>query len=135
MLAPKKTKYRKQFRGTLRRIATKGNKVDFGSYGLQSLKGAWITDRQIESSRVVLARETRKVGRYWVRIFPHKPYSKKPLEVGMGGGKGDVSHYVSCVVPGTVMFELDGVEQGEANRILKKVASKLPVKTRIIEKI
>ncbi len=134
MLAPKKTKHRKTFRGIWRRIATKGNKVNFGRYGLQSLAKEWITDRQIESARVVLSRETRKIGRYFIRIFPHKPYTKKPLEVGMGSGKGDVSHYVSSVVPGTVMFELDGVNPQEANRILKKVASKLPVATKVIDK-
>jgi large subunit ribosomal protein L16 len=134
MLAPKRTKHRKQFRGVWRRIATKGNKVSFGRYGLQTLDPEWITDRQIESSRVVLSRETRKMGRYWIRIFPHKPYSKKPLEVGMGSGKGEVSHYVSSVVPGTMLFELDGVTSSEAKRIFKKVASKLPVHTQVIDK-
>jgi large subunit ribosomal protein L16 len=134
MLAPKKRKYRKQFRGVFRRVATKGERINFGRYGLQSLRGAWITDRQIEAVRVVLSRETRKVGRYWLRIFPHQPYTKKPLEVGMGSGKGDISHYVATVVPGTVMFELDGVSITEANRIFKKVTNKLPVKTRVIER-
>lgn len=134
MLAPKRTKHRKEFRGTFKRIATGGNSVSYGRYGLQSLEAEWITDRQIESSRVVLARETRKIGRYWIRIFPHKPYTKKPLEVGMGSGKGDVSHYVSTVLPGTIMFELDGVSVEEGKRILRKVAHKLPVKTNFIDK-
>lgn len=134
MLAPKRTKHRKQFRGIWRRIATKGNKVSFGRYGLQTLDPDWITDRQIESCRVVLSRETRKMGRYWIRIFPHKPYSKKPLEVGMGSGKGEVSHYVSSVVPGTMLFELDGVSSSEAKRIFKKVISKLPIHTQVIDK-
>jgi len=134
MLAPKRTKHRKQFRGTFKRIATGGQNVAFGRYGLQALAAEWITDRQIESCRVVLARETRKIGRYWIRIFPHTPYTKKPLEVGMGSGKGDVSHYVSTVLPGTVMFELDGVEPMEAKRIFKKVSHKLPIKTNVIDK-
>lgn len=134
MLAPKRRKYRKEFRGVWRNIATKGNDLNFGRFGLKSLEKGWITDRQIESVRVVLARETRKTGRYWIRIFPHKPYTKKPLEVGMGSGKGDVSHYVSSVAPGTMLFELDGVGLDEAKKILKKVGSKLPVATRIVDK-
>lgn len=135
MLAPKKTKHRKQFRGVYKRLATSGNQLNFGRYGLISKKAAWITDRQIESCRVVLSRETRKIGRYWLRVFPHKPYTKKPLEVGMGTGKGDVSHYVATVLPGTVMFELDGVILSEAKRILKKVSHKLPVKTDFIDRV
>lgn len=134
MLAPKKTKHRKQFRGVFKRIATKAYHVEYGRYGLQSLQPEWITDRQIEACRVVLARETRKIGRYWVRIFPHKPYTKKPLEVGMGSGKGDVAYYVATVLPGTVMFELDGVNPIEAKRILTKVSHKLPVRTGFIDK-
>jgi len=134
MLAPKKTKHRKQFRGTYKRLATSGNEVNFGRFGLISKKAAWITDRQIESCRVVLSRETRKIGRYWLRIFPHNPYTKKPLEVGMGSGKGYVSHYVATVLPGTVMFELDGIIPTEAKRIFKKVSHKLPVATLVIDK-
>jgi len=134
MLSPKKTKHRKQFRGTYKRLATSGSQVNFGRYGLISKQAAWITDRQIESCRVVLSRETRKIGRYWLRVFPHKPYTKKPLEVGMGSGKGDVSHYVATVLPGSVMFELDGIIESEAKRIFKKVSHKLPVKTEIIDK-
>ncbi len=134
MLAPKKTKHRKQFRGTYKRLATSGSKVNFGRFALISQKAAWITDRQIEACRVVLSRETRKIGRYWLRIFPHTPYTKKPLEVGMGSGKGDVSHYVATVLPGTVMFELDGIIPVEAKRVFKKVSHKLPVKTLVIDK-
>lgn len=134
MLAPKRNKHRKQFRGTYKRLATSGSEINFGHFGLISKNQAWITDRQIESCRVVLSRETRKIGRYWLRIFPHKPYTKKPLEVGMGSGKGDVSHYVATVLPGTIMFELDGISLTEAKRIFKKVAHKLPVKTAVIDK-
>ena len=134
MLSPKKSKHRKQFRGTFKRVATSGQNVNFGRFGLASKQAEWITDRQIESCRVVLSRETKKIGRYWIRIFPHKPYTKKPLEVGMGSGKGDVSHYVATVLPGTIMFELDGVIPTEAKRILKKVSHKLPVATMVIDK-
>lgn len=131
MLAPKKTKHRKTFRGTLRRIAIKADKLNFGEYGLKTMSSYWITDRQIEAIRVILSRETRKIGRYWIRIFPHKPVTKKPLEVGMGSGKGDVSHYVAAVSAGTVLIEISGVAFEEVKRIFKKVTSKLPVHTRI----
>jgi large subunit ribosomal protein L16 len=127
-------KHRKQFRGIWRRIAIKGHLLNMGQFGLKSLEPKWITDRQIEAVRVVLSRETRKIGRYWMRIFPHKPYTKKPLDVRMGSGKGDVAYYVASVVPGTILFELDGVSFEEAQRIFKKVGSKLPIATRIITK-
>lgn len=127
-------KHRKQFRGIWRRVAIKGQKLNMGKTGLKALEAMWITDRQIEAVRVVLSRETRKLGRYWIRIFPHQPYSKKPAEVRMGSGKGDISHYVATVVPGTIMFELDGISTEESYRIFKKVASKLPVATKVVEK-
>lgn len=134
MLAPRKQKYRKQFRGVWRRIATKGNELAFGNFGLKSLEQGWITDRQIEAARLVLARSTRKAGKFWIRIFPDKPYTKKPPEVGMGAGKGDVSHFVACVAPGRILFEIDGVSEDEAKTIFKNVSSKLPVKTKIVKK-
>ncbi len=90
MLQPKRMKHRRQFRGTWRRVATKGAELNFGSFGIKTMDAGWITDRQIEACRVILSRSTRKVGRFWIRIFPDKPYSKKPPEVTMGGGKGDV---------------------------------------------
>lgn len=134
MLAPKRMKHRKQFRGVWRKIAIKGQKLNMGHYGYKALEAMWITDRQIEAVRVVLSRETRKIGRYWIRIFPHQPYSKKPPEVRMGSGKGDTDHYVATVVPGTIMFELDGLGREEVYRIFKKVGSKLPVEAKVIEK-
>jgi large subunit ribosomal protein L16 len=134
MLAPKRQKHRKQFRGIYRRLAIKGEKLNFGSYGIKSLDQGMIKDRQIESCRVVLARATRKVGKYWIRIFPDKPYTKKPPEVTMGAGKGDVSHFVSPVVPGRVLFEIDGVSEDQAKQILKKVSSKLSVTTKFVTK-
>ncbi|OGK20593.1 50S ribosomal protein L16 [Candidatus Roizmanbacteria bacterium RIFCSPHIGHO2_02_FULL_37_13b] len=135
MLAPKRQKYRKQFRGVWRKIAVKGNELNFGAYGLKTLNSGWISDRQIEASRVALARATRKVGKFWLRIFPDKPYTKKPPEVTMGSGKGDVSHYVASVVAGKILFEVDGLSESEARAVFKTISSKLPVKTRTIIKL
>lgn len=135
MLAPKRQKYRKQFRGIYRRIAIKGEKLVFGQYGLKSLQSGFIKDKQIEAARVILARATRKIGKFWIRIFPDKPYTKKPPEVTMGAGKGDVAYFVSPVVPGRILFELEGLEKKEAERVLKNVGSKLSVKTKIVSKI
>ena len=134
MLAPKKQKHRKQFRGTWRRIATKGDKINFGSYGIKAMEPGWIKDRQIESVRVVLARATRKEGKYWIRIFPDKPYSKKPPEVTMGAGKGDVAYFVASVSPGRVLFEVDGLSDEESRKVLKSVAGKLAMNTKIVQK-
>ncbi len=127
-------KHRRQFRGTWRRVATKGAELNFGSFGIKTMDAGWITDRQIEACRVILSRSTRKVGRFWIRIFPDKPYSKKPPEVTMGGGKGDVSHYVANVNPGRMLFEMEGVDITVAKKALKNVSSKLPVMTKIIVK-
>lgn len=134
MLAPKRQKYRKAFRGTWRRIAVKGDRLNFGSIGLKTTDKGWIKDREIEACRVVLARATRKVGKYWINIFPDKPFSKKPPEVTMGSGKGDISHFVSSVVPGRVLFELDGIPEKEAREILRVVSSKLSVRTKFFTK-
>lgn len=134
MLQPKRMKHRRQFRGTWRRVATKGADLNFGAYGIKTLDSGWITDRQIEACRVILSRSTRKVGRFWIRIFPDKPYSKKPPEVTMGGGKGDVSHYVASVNPGRMLFEIDGVDVEVAKKALKNVSSKLGVMTKFITK-
>lgn len=134
MFAPKRLKHRKQFRGVYRRIATKGEKLNFGAFGIKALEPGMIRDRQIESSRVVLARATRKMGKYWIRIFPDKPYTKKPPEVTMGAGKGDVSHYVAPVIPGRVLFEIDGVNEADAKEILRNVSSKLSVPTKFVTK-
>jgi large subunit ribosomal protein L16 len=134
MLAPKRQKYRKQFRGTWRRIATKGDEVNFGSFALKTLEAGWIKDREIESCRVVLARATRKNGKFWIRIFPDKPYTKKPPEVTMGAGKGDVQYFVASVVPGRVLFEIDGLGEVESKKVLHNVAAKLSVNTKFVSK-
>jgi len=134
MLSPKRQKYRKQFRGSWRRTAVKGGDLNFGSMGLKSMDAAWIKDREIESCRVVLARATRKVGKFWIRIFPDKPFTKKPPEVTMGSGKGDVSHFVASVTPGRMLFEIDGLSELEARDVFRIVASKLSVNTKFIAK-
>ncbi len=131
MLAPKRQKYRKQFRGIWRRLAVKGNLLNFGEIGLKSIQPGWITDREIEACRVVLARATRKNGKYWIRIFPDKPFTKKPPEVTMGSGKGDVSHFVASVVPGRILFELNGLSYDESKAVLRNVSSKLSVNTKV----
>lgn len=135
MLAPKRQKYRKQFRGVWRRIATKGDRLNFGNYGLKTVVTGWIKDREIEAVRVVFARATRKYGKFWMRIFPDKPFTKKPPEVTMGSGKGDVDHFVASVTPGRVLFEIDGLSRDESLEVLRHVASKLSVKTKVVSKI
>jgi large subunit ribosomal protein L16 len=135
MLAPKRQKYRKQFRGIWRKIAIKGDKLNFGKYGLKSLTAGWIKDKEIEAARVIFARATRKNGKYWIRIFPDKPFTKKPPEVTMGAGKGDVAYFVASVTPGRVLFEIDGLSENEARDILKSVAYKLSVKTKFVKKV
>ncbi len=134
MLSPKRQKHRKQFRGTWRRIAVKGNEVNFGSFGIKSLSPGLITDRQIESCRVVMARATRKAGKFWIRIFPDKPYTKKPPEVTMGSGKGDVSHFVASVVPGRMLYEIDGLPEDVVKKVHHNLSAKLPVKTILVHK-
>jgi large subunit ribosomal protein L16 len=134
LLQPKKRTYRREFRGSWRNVAVKGNKVNFGTHGIKSLESGYITDRQIESSRVALARVTRKAGRFWIRIFPHKPYTKKPPEVTMGAGKGDVSHYVASVAPGTILFEFEGLNEETTQKAFRNVTSKLGLKTKLVTK-
>lgn len=134
MLAPKRQKHRKQFRGTWRRIAVRGERMNFGNYGLKTLVAGWIKDREIEAARVVFARATRKAGKFWIRIFPDKPFTKKPPEVTMGAGKGDVAYFVASVTPGRILFEVDGLNKEESAEVLHVVASKLSVKTKIVAK-
>ena len=131
MLQPKRTKYRKQHKGRNRGLAYKGSTVDFGSFGLKALEHGRITNRQIESARIAMTRYMKREGKVWIRIFPDKPITKKPLEVRMGKGKGAVDHYVAPVQPGRIMFELDGVSRAVAEEALRLAAQKLPVATRI----
>jgi large subunit ribosomal protein L16 len=135
MLMPKRVKYRKQFRGRMKGQATRGNKVDFGEIGLQSLEPAWITSRQIEAARRTITRYLKRRGTVYIRIFPDKPVTAKPAETRMGKGKGSVDHWVAVVKPGRIMFEVGGVDAETAIEALMRAAYKMPVKTKIVHKI
>ncbi|EKD64532.1 MAG: 50S ribosomal protein L16 [uncultured bacterium] len=134
MLVPKRAKYRKQQRGTMKGDAHKGVNISFGEYGILALSSGWVTSRQIEAARRAMTHFTQKGGRVWIRIFPDKPVTKKPAETRMGGGKGDVFEFVAPVKPGRMLFEMGGIPKDMAITALKRAAQKLPVKTRIMEK-
>lgn len=129
MLQPKRTKYRKQFKGRNRGVATRGNKVSFGEFGLKAAAHGRITSRQIEAARRALSRHIKRGGKVWIRIFPDKPISKKPLEVRMGSGKGSVEYWVALVQPGRMMFEIEGISEELAREAMRLAAAKLPVKS------
>jgi len=133
MLIPKRVKYRKQHRGRMTGVAYRGCEVDFGEFGLQALQPAWITNPQIEAARVAISRHIKK-GKIWIRIFPDKPYTKKPTESRMGKGKGPVEGWVAVVKPGRILFEIAGVDRETAFEALRVASFKLPVKTRIVER-
>lgn len=132
MLLPKKVKHRKHQRGVIRGWATQKNRLSYGSFGLQSSEARWLTARQIEAARRAMTRFVQRGGKIWIRVFPDKPITFKGLEVGMGGGKGAVDHFVAVVKPGTVLFEMDGVAADVARQALRLAGYKLPVKTRIL---
>jgi len=129
MLQPKKTKYRKQFKGRNRGIATRGAKVSFGEFGLKVSDRARLTARQIEAARRTITRHIKRGGKLWVRVFPDKPITKKPLEVRQGKGKGPVEYWVALVQPGKVLFELEGIPEALAREAFTLASAKLPVKT------
>jgi large subunit ribosomal protein L16 len=129
---PKRVKFRKSQRGKMKGNATRGNTVAFGEYGLQTLSPAWISAKQIEAGRVAASHFLRREGRLFIRIFPHKPISSKPLEVRMGSGKGEPEFWAAVVKPGTVMFEVAGVDEPTAKRCLARVAHKMPVRCRFV---
>jgi large subunit ribosomal protein L16 len=131
MLQPKRTKFRKQFRGKMRGTATTGSTVSFGEVGLKAMEATWITARQIEAARIAVTRHLKRGGQVWVRVFPDKSVSKKAAETRMGGGKAAVDYWVAVVRPGRVMFEVAGVPQQEAIDALKLAAQKLPIPTKI----
>ncbi len=133
-LMPKRVKWRKSQRGKLRGVAGKGNTVAFGEYGLQTLGTGWITGRQIEAGRVAATHFLRREGKVYVRIFPHKPVSSKPLETRMGKGKGDPEFWVACVRTGNVLFELAGVEESVAREAMLRVAHKMPFRCRFVRR-
>src|ERR1700716_1803511 len=135
MLMPKKVKYRKQQRGRMTGKAWRGSQLAFGDFGLKVLEPGWITDRQIEASRVAMTRFVKRGGKIWIRLFPDKPVSKKPAETRMGKGKGAVDHWVAVVRPGRIMFEVGGVLREEAKIALRLAAAKLPIKTRFVDRV
>jgi len=132
-LAPKKTKFRKSQRGTMKGKALRGNKLAFGEYGIQALEAHWLTQRQIEAARVALVRSLRKGAKVWIQVFPDKPYTRKPNEVRMGGGKGDPEGFVAVVKPGRILFEFSGVPEDVAEEALRLVSAKLPIKVRLVK--
>ena len=134
MLMPKRTKYRKHMRGTMRGAETRGMDLEFGSFGLQTLDPAWITSRQIEAARRAMSRSIKRGGKIWIRVFPDKPVTKKPAETRMGSGKGNPEYWVSVIKPGKLLFEIEGVGRDLAVRALELAAQKLPVRTKILVK-
>ena len=132
MLQPKRTKYRKQQKGRIRGLAHRGSKVSFGSFGLKTMDAAFITNRQIEAARIAMTRYMKREGSVWIRIFPDKPITSKPLEVRMGKGKGALDHYVAQIKPGRIMFEMDGVPMETAKEALRLAAQKLPLATKMV---
>ena len=134
MLMPKRVKYRKVQRGRMTGVASRGNKVSYGEYGIQALEPGWITGNQIEAARIAMTRYTKRGGKVWIKIFPDKPITKKALGVRMGSGKGSPEYWVAVVKPGRVMFEIGGVPEDVAKEALRLAQHKLPIKTRVIKK-
>ena len=134
MLMPKKVKFRKEHRGRRTGNAKGGDYIAFGDYALQALEPAWVTARQIEASRIAITRHVKRGGKMWIRVFPSKPITKKPLETRMGKGKGNPEEWVAVVKPGRVLFELEGVEQAVAEEAMKLASHKLEIKTRFLSR-
>ncbi|HET9239515.1 MAG TPA: 50S ribosomal protein L16 [Oligoflexus sp.] len=134
MLSPKKMKFRKQHKGRIKGEAERGSKLSFGDFGLQALEAGKITARQIEAARIAMTRHIKRGGRVWINIFPDHPVTKKPLEVRMGKGKGNVEFYVAYIKPGRVLYEMDGVTPEVAAQALELAGSKLPIRTKLLTK-
>ncbi len=134
VMMPKRVKYRNVIKGDRRGVATRGSKLSFGEFGLKALENGWIKNNQIEAARVILARQLHKGGKLWIRIFPDKAITKKPAEVRMGKGKGDIDHWVCVVKRGRVLFELGGVLEEYAKQCFRLVAFKLPIKTKFVSR-
>ncbi|MBM4184086.1 MAG: 50S ribosomal protein L16 [Gemmatimonadetes bacterium] len=132
MLAPKRVKHRKAFKGRMRGAANRGNRVSFGEYGLMAMEPSWVTNRQIESARVAITRHIKRGGKVWIRLFPDKPITSKPAETRMGKGKGNPEGWVAVVKPGRIMFELEGVTEAMAREAMALGAAKLPIKCRFV---
>lgn len=135
MLLPKRVKYRKTQRGRNRGKAYRGSTVSFGSFGMKALEAAWITNRQIEAARIAINRYLKRDGQVWIRIFPDKPYTKKPAETRQGSGKGNPEGWVAVVKPGRILFEVDGVSKTLAQEAIRLAAHKLPIKTKFVSRI
>jgi large subunit ribosomal protein L16 len=135
MLAPKRVKHRKWQKGRNRGKSHRGNTISFGQYGIMAMEPGWITSRQIEAARVAITRKVKRGGKVWIRIFPHKPVTTKPAEVRMGKGKGTPEYWVAVVKPGRIMFELGGVNPQLAKQALRLAGFKLPIKTKVIERL
>ncbi len=133
MLSPKKTKHRKMMKGRMKGIATSGDYMAFGDFGIQALEQCWLTARQIEAARICMTRKIKRGGRVWIRVFPDKPVSKKPAETRMGKGKGAPEFWVAVVLPGRILFEMGGVEKPLALEALNGAAQKLPIRVKIVE--
>lgn len=134
MLMPKRVKHRKQFRGTMKGKALRGNKIAYGDFGIVALEPGWITSNQIEAARVAMTRYVKRGGRVWIKIFPDKPVTAKPAETRMGSGKGALEYWVAVVKPGRVMFEIGGVSESLAREALRLATHKLPVKCKVVSK-
>lgn len=132
MLMPKRVKHRKQSRGKMKGLTKGGSHLDFGDFGIQALEAAWITNRQIEAARIAMTRYIRRGGKVWIRIFPDKPYTKKPAETRMGSGKGSPEGWVAVVKPGRVLFEMSGVPVETAKEAMRLAGHKLPIKTKFV---
>ena len=134
MLMPKRVLHRKVQRGKRRGTPYRGSRIDFGEYGLKAMEPGWITSRQIESARVAITRHVRRGGKVWIKIFPHKPVTKKPAETRMGSGKGAPEFWVAVVKPGRILYELSGVSEEEAKEAMSRAAHKLPIATKFISR-
>jgi large subunit ribosomal protein L16 len=134
MLVPKRVKHRKEHRGNMKGRAKGGTEIAFGEYGLQALEPAWVSNRQIEAARIAMTRFIKRGGKVWIKIFPSKPVTQKPLEVRMGSGKGNVEKWVCVVKPGKILFELAGVPEDVAREAIRLASHKLPIRTKFVIK-
>lgn len=134
MLMPKRVKHRKQFRGSMRGKATRGNKITNGSFGIVAMEPAWIKSNQIEAARIAMTRYVKRGGKIWIKIFPDKPVTSKPAETRMGSGKGSLEYWVAVVKPGRVLFEIDGVAEEVAREALRLATHKLPCKCKVVSR-
>ena len=134
-MMPKKVKHRKQMKGRMTGVATRGSQISFGEYGLKTLEPGWITDRQIEAARIAMTRHVKRGGKIWIRMFPDKPITKKPAETRMGKGKGAPDHWVAVVKPGRILYEIEGVSEEMAREAMRLAAQKLPIKCKFVSRV